>query len=171
MKSDLALKYLRFFRKRQNKKDDEGLSLIEILITMIMLGILVASLLPMLLEKIGKARETEIKNAVGSCIRIEMGYHFEKQTFAPAITLLGLVFPEEYVSNATAIVSSASATHATCNPENSNAVNDGTLAYAGRIEFLAGNYSAIICQSAGVATAIPILTSATACPPPLNKIH
>jgi type IV pilus assembly protein PilA len=169
MKPEVTLKYLQYLR---NKKDgEEGFTLIELLVVVIIIGVLAAVALPNLLGQVGKARETEIKNAAGSVNRAQQAYHFEKQTFGVTVSLLGVILPSEYVSNATALVSGVTDSFATVNPENSNAVNDGTRSYAGRINYAAGNYSQIICQSADIATGIAALASATDCPAPLSEIR
>jgi type IV pilus assembly protein PilA len=129
----------------------------------LLLGALAAIALPSFLQQIGKAKDTEIKNAVGTVNRTQKSYHFEKQTFAPALSFLGISIPTAYVSNATGLGIVADATSASVQPENTNAVNDGTRAYSGRLDYIAGVYLQILCQSDAVATVAAAPDSATAC--------
>ena len=157
----------------RNKKGNKGFTLIELLVVVIIIGVLAAVALPNLLSQVGKARETELKNAVGTINRAQQAYHFEKQAFADTTARMGVGLNPEYIDNdpadATvlegALTIAATAGGATVRPLNSNAVNDGTRAYSGGIFYNGGNYSQIVCQSETPATQIAAPGSAadTAC--------
>ena len=144
----------------RNKKGDKGFTLIELLVVVIIIGVLAAVALPNLLAQVGKARETEGKNAVGTINRSQQAYHFEAATFSPAIddagiatvtNPLGVAIESEYftfdVDEGTAALGTQDA-----QPVNANA--NGTRGYAGAISFGAGSglYATVLCQGSGVGT-------------------
>ena len=166
----------------RNKKGEKGFTLIELLVVVIIIGVLAAVALPNLLGQVGKARETEAKNAVGSINRALQGYHFEVRDFpAAAITeanfqninnLLSLSLVSEFydydvaaATNNTAYDNSAlpagggAGTAAddvsgvvTANANNASA--NGIREYSGQVGFnaAAGNYGLAVCQENGVAS-------------------
>ena len=150
MKSNLQHKLLLALSK---SKKDKGFTLIELLVVIIIIGVLSAVALPNLLGQIGKARETEAKNAMGAINRSQQAYHFEKQTFTDDLdnaTLsdpgnkLGVVVESEYYSFSTTQDDSNNSTVA-AGPSDAN--NDGVRSYAGAISFDAGAYDTAVCQS------------------------
>lgn len=178
MRSDLQFKLLSHLNKKQQ---DSGFTLIELLVVVIIIGVLAAVALPNLLKQVGKARETELKNAAGTVNRSQQSYHFERQLFATGLTFLGITVPTQYITNgdpATAAttgggggnlgIQTGGTSFATVQPANTDAVNDGTRAYSGRIEYSGGGYSQILCQSNDVTvqlTAPPQSTgSVMSCP-------
>jgi type IV pilus assembly protein PilA len=149
-----------------NKKENKGFTLIELLVVVIIIGVLAAVALPNLLGQVGKARESELKNAAGTINRSQQSYHFEKQTFAEgadsaaSLNLLGIKLPTQYLTGATIDATAGTATVFT---SNTNAVNDGTRGYSGYIAYSAGNYTQILCQTDTVTDNGTIPTSQTAC--------
>ncbi len=137
----------------QNKKGDKGFTLIELLVVVIIIGVLAAVALPNLLSQVGKARETEIKNAVGTINRAQQAFHFERQAYGANSNVLGVTIQTQYIDAidaAIALVPPAAAGDpdiATFAPQNAEFANDGTRGYAGSIAFAAGGYESAICQT------------------------
>ena len=160
MKPEVTLKYLQYLRNKKNNQ--EGFTLIELLVVVIIIGVLAAVALPNLLGQVGKARETELKNAIGAVNRSQQSYHFERQTFADKIDYLGIKIPTEYNTDTTMGIG-ASATGAEASSENTNFSNDGTRAYAAAIQYANGTYAQILCQSNEVTETLVITQDATDC--------
>ncbi|RMD70981.1 MAG: prepilin-type N-terminal cleavage/methylation domain-containing protein, partial [Cyanobacteria bacterium J149] len=164
MKPEVTLKYLSYLRNKKNN-GQEGFTLIELLVVVIIIGVLAAVALPNLLSQVGKARETEIKNATGTTLRSLQSYHFERQNFTTDLGNLGISFQTRYITNVASMITTATSALAEVTPENSNATNDGTRAYSGRIDYGSGTYAQAVCQSdvVTVSIAAPTSGSATTC--------
>ena len=172
MRSDLQFKLLSHLNKKQQ---ESGFTLIELLVVVIIIGVLAAVALPNLLKQVGKARETELKNAAGTVNRSQQSYHFERQKFADGLSILGISVPSQYVTNGDPEVEpepdgaggnlsiQVTGPTATVQPANSNFTNDGTRAYSGLIEYGEGTYAQILCQSDGVSEYVAVPEAADTC--------
>ena len=160
MKTELKAKFLHILNQ---KKKDEGFTLIELLVVIIIIGVLSAVALPNLLGQVGKARETEMKQAVGTVNRAQQGFHFEQQEFATSTGDLGVAIETGDFLNKIGIAAATPADSATVQPTNSDAADDGTRVYSGGIFFDSGDYGSIICQSAQPTTKLAVPTKSTTC--------
>jgi prepilin-type N-terminal cleavage/methylation domain-containing protein len=140
---------------RSNHKpvESSGFTLLELMITMIIIGILAAIAYPNFIRQSGKARESEVKFAVGSVNRAQQAYHWERKQFAQGATddesliLLNLNLPRNYYSDLNIVANSNNATIA---PDNVGYDSFQLRPYAGGMFANAGNYSQVICQSSAV---------------------
>ncbi|MGL5874532.1 MAG: type IV pilin protein [Xenococcaceae cyanobacterium] len=145
-------KLLQQLNNKKNKKN-KGFTLIELLVVVIIIGVLAAVALPNLLSQVGKARETEGKNGVGTINRTQQSYHFEKQGFASldntgltnAQNQLGVVINSKYYTFGT--TGNNVTSYAVHNAVARNGQNDGVRQFNGAIAYNNGSYATAICQS------------------------
>lgn len=186
MKPEVTLKYLTYLRNKKNKGEG-GFTLIELLVVVIIIGVLAAVALPNLLNQVGKARETEGKNGIGTINRAQQAYHFEKGKFSTNLSntelqsnnVLGVIIPKsKYYTFA--VTGGGSASQATSTAigitgvggATDNGQAQGTRDYSGAIWFTSnsGQYGQIICQSnaSGTAGSAP---STTGCPDNMTEVR
>ena len=151
----------------RNKKGNKGFTLIELLVVVIIIGVLAAVALPNLLGQVGKARETEAKNGVGTINRAQQAYHFEKQGFSAALTdtnlegqnLLGVILKSDYFDFST--TNGGATDFASVEADAKDAQNDGVRAYAAGIGHSNGVYETVVCQGDVISTAAAASTAPT----------
>ncbi|MDS3860846.1 type IV pilin-like G/H family protein [Thermosynechococcaceae cyanobacterium BACA0444] len=91
MKTELKAKFLQHLLSK--KKANEGFTLVELLVVVIIIGILAAIALPSMLSQASKARLSGAQTAVGAVNRAQQAYRLENTTFATALTSLEIGTP------------------------------------------------------------------------------
>jgi type IV pilus assembly protein PilA len=152
----------------RNKKGNKGFTLIELLVVVIIVGVLAAVALPNLLGQVGKARETEAKNAIGTLNRGQQTFHFDAKTFVTdvladgdfqtienpfGVSLISDVYEYDVPAG-----DDASSGAMTATPE--DATDDGVRGFAGQIDYDTdtGTYGMAVCQGTAIGTTPASLT-------------
>jgi hypothetical protein len=113
-----------------------------------------------LLAQVGKAREAEGKNGVGTTNRAQQSYHFERQTFGSTEAALGITLPTQYFTYS---FSNIAAGTSSINADATNAVKDGLRQYAGGVGYANGAYSSVVCQGDSVGATVTAKGDGTGC--------
>ena len=183
MNNLFAAKYLQHLNKKKAENNEQGFTLIELLVVVIIIGVLAAVALPNLLGQVGKARETEAKNAVGSINRTQQAFHFEKQRFAPSLSdtdlasnnVLGVVVDSDYFTFATTTASATQATQTSAVATPIASARDGVRPYSSAIGFdtASGQYNAVICQTDAITDTTIAATAGTdpICPDDTTELN
>lgn len=158
-----SYRLLYFLIQRNNSA---GFTLLELLIVIMFLGILAALAIPNFLKQVGKAREVEFTNTIGTINRAQQTYHWEKNVFAntgidtQTIQNLGLSFDNKYIDTYNFQTTS---TMATLQPVNNEYDIDETRAYSGATFYGSGIYQVTICKSVVVTSQIAAPVSSNNC--------
>ncbi|MDJ0733969.1 MAG: type IV pilin-like G/H family protein [Nostocaceae cyanobacterium] len=87
MKREFRAKILHILQKQQ---DNQGFTIIELLIVLMVIGVLSAIALPSVLSQASKAKQVEGKQYIGSLNRAQQTYYLENAEFTTSITDLGI---------------------------------------------------------------------------------
>ncbi|HIK37097.1 MAG: type IV pilin-like G/H family protein [Geminocystis sp.] len=125
---------------------EKGFTLVELLVTTIIIGILAAIGMQNYIYQVGRARETEAKNNLGAIARGQQAYHWEHGEFADDVSKLGISIPEKYYQiNTTWQNDYVKHQAQAVNPEKDQVRN-----YAIGVYHNSGSYAISLCQSLDV---------------------
>lgn len=136
------------------KSCSTGFTLIELLIVSLFLGVLAAVALPTFIGQIGKAREVEFINSLGTINRSQQAYHWEKGFFAGTLAEMGVTLEPNYIDNFN-ITGGGSLNLVSIVLVNNEFSVDQTKAYSSSTFFNAGVYEITACRSFTVLDQIP----------------
>ena len=87
MKTEFKAKFLQHIAK---KRKENGFTMIELLIVIIIVGVLFGVALPSFMNQANKAKESEAKTYIGSMNKAHQAYFVENTTFTTNIEALGI---------------------------------------------------------------------------------
>jgi type IV pilus assembly protein PilA len=87
MRTELKAKFIQHLNR---KHSEQGFTLVELLVVIIIIGILAAIALPNFLNQGAKAKQTEARENIGMTNRIQSLYRAENNTFASTFDQLAL---------------------------------------------------------------------------------
>jgi len=147
---------IRYIYSQKSLSSQEGFTLLELMIVLLITSVLAGIALPSLIRQVGKAREAEAKNTLSAVGFAQQGYFFEYQTFASTYLDLGLNFQTKYfdfpdpesIPNTYRTKSQAIT--------KDNGLN-GSRSYALGTYYNSGSYKIVLCQSSnsGTVTQVP----------------
>mgnify|MGYP000268258099 CR=1 FL=1 len=75
--------------KRKFLKNEEGFSLTELMVALVIIGVLVLLALPRLMPVVNKAKATEAKLSLKQVYMLQKAYRFEYDKFSPNLVEIG----------------------------------------------------------------------------------
>lgn len=148
MKQNFIKQLINYYISNQ----DEGFTLSELLVVIIIVGVLAAVALPNYIAQIGKARETEAKVNLGAIGHSQQAFHFETHSFYKGsdIQNLGVNPIGNYYSYTIDSVGISDLNKAIHTAYANNPINSGTRDFSIGVYYAAPNYSQTLCMANGV---------------------
>jgi len=123
-----------------------GFTMIELMITIVILGILALVSVPNLIAQTGKSREVEAKLAINAIGRAQQAYFFENSSFADQISKLDITLTGKYYTFPDPVFFTPILVKHDANPI--NATGNNIRSYQIAIFYNSNqSYSNVLCQS------------------------
>jgi type IV pilus assembly protein PilA len=151
MKSQLQAKLIQHIIAKN--RDDEGFTLLELVMVLILIGILSAIALPSFLNQAAKVQQSEGKIYVGTTNRAQQAYRMENTSFAEDVDTLqiGISTSTEYYNYL--IVTTSNTAVITATAKNTAALKG----FNGGVTVLSSGLTSVVaCQTAGPQAKNPI---------------
>ena len=154
MKTELKAKFIQHLLGK--KKDNEGFTLLELLVVIIIIGILSAIALPSFLNQAAKAKQSEAKTYVGSVNRAQQSYRIENTSFGGTVGQLQIGIPTSTDYYTYAISAAAqNTTNILATPVDATSLKG----FSGGVVILTtGQTAAVACQTKGVQSENAVVT-------------
>ncbi|WP_373543307.1 type IV pilin-like G/H family protein [Chamaesiphon sp.] len=160
------------FIQNLHHQRDEGFTLVELLVVIIILGILAGIALPSFLSQSAKAKQAEAKHNIGLVNRVQTAYRAENSTFATSFDILatGTMFGTN-TYNSINYTYNLDATQDTSKITVTNQDSSVKMYQGGSVRFVNANnqgvISSIICEavSSGSGTSVSPTLDSTATSP------
>lgn len=136
-----------FSHNSTRKQKNQGFTLLELLVVVILIGVLAAVALPNLLGQVAKGRQSEAKNNLGAINRAQQAYRLETSSFGNLSNLSTKVTGTNYdYADATGVTinSTFASQVANAKTEYENDILDYTAAVNQQTN---GTFVSIICQT------------------------
>jgi type IV pilus assembly protein PilA len=169
MKTELQAKFIQYLNRKQS---EQGFTLVELLVVIIIIGILAAVALPNFLNQAAKAKQTEAKQNIGMINRVQSIYRAQNDQFASSFDLVAIGTLSGATGNTSTSYYSYTLVASTENTSiSSQAIDSGLKGYIGGTERYTNSTSqsviaSIICEALTPGNVTPgaIVTSSTAAP-------
>lgn len=153
------MSFSKYLKLIQNiKKNDQGFTLVELLVVIIIIGVLFTISLPGFLNQAAKARGAEAKSGLGAINRSQQAYRFENKTFASQISDLDIRVKTKNYNYSVSSSTKNTAAHQTI-PQKSDLKQ-----YSSWVEQNSDVFSQIICESKNTSMDLSVALSSKTCP-------
>ncbi len=153
----LPLKTLNCVEHSSETKSPKGFTLVELLVTLIIIGVLGSIALPSFLNQVWKARGAEAKSILGTINRAQQAYRLENGTMASSSTLLNAPVVQKFYHYQVNAINLNTATTITTTQQ------ADLKAYGSRIEQNSDTFVQVICES------IDLTSQGTTAPAPVSS--
>jgi type IV pilus assembly protein PilA len=155
----LHIKLIHQFASPLLRKREDGFTLIELIVVMMIISILSAIAIPAFYGQIGKSREAELQMKMGALARSQQAYHYELGQFAPTVNIISLsdgLITSNYYNFLDPASGDIDATKVKHQATAKDSGKDQTRNYAIGVYFNNGAYGRSTCRGAQIGDAVNV---------------